>query len=156
MDDKQSETEEVDSNTVKLVKDIEEEKEPESEPELTEGIVKTESEVVSEPVTDEEPTSEPVAVVTEEKECETLIVTPIKLWTENDSGDVKDLEDFLNAFEWESLEVDGIYWESDFEAVKRFQLKYASDILTPWDIKAPTWYVYKTTTKKINEVYCSQ
>ena len=67
------------SNTVKLVKDIEEEKEPESEPELTEGIVKTESEVVSEPVTDEEPTSEPVAVVTEEKECETLIVTPIKL-----------------------------------------------------------------------------
>ena len=88
--------------------------------------------------------------------CEDLIVTPIRLWNENDSGDVKDLEDFLNAFEWESLEVNWVYEQADFEAVKRFQLKYAADILTPWWIENPTGYVFRTTTEKINEIYCNK
>ena len=90
------------------------------------------------------------------KECETLIVTPIRLGNTNDLWDVKDLEDFLNAFEGESLEVNWVYDQADFEAVKRFQTKYASEILTPWGIKNPTWYVFKTTTEKINEIYCSK
>ena len=107
-------------------------------------------------VVEEIPIPELVPVITEEKKCESLIVTPMRLWGPNDTGDVKDLQDFLNAFEWESLEVDGVYGKYDFEAIKRFQLKYAADILTPWGIKEPTWYVYETTTKKINEIYCSQ
>ncbi len=98
-------------------------------------------------------TPEPIATV-EKKECQTLIVTPIKLWSQNDAGDVKDLEDFLNAFEGESLEVNWVYEQADVEAVKRLQLKYASEVLTPWGIKNPTGYVYKTTTKKINDIYC--
>lgn len=132
--------------------------------------VEPESAVIEEDTQEEEPkqeeleqevnietetTSEPVVVV-EEKVCETLIVTPIRLWSQNDAGDVKDLEDFLNAFQWESLEVNWIYEQADFDAVKRFQVKYASEILTPWGIKNPTGYVYRTTTEKINEIYCAK
>ena len=116
-----------------------------------------------EPVVEPEPTpAEPVEqevqaiAPTPKKECQTLIVTPIKLGNTNDAWDVKDLEDFLNAFEGESLEVNWVYDQADFEAVKRFQVKYASEILTPWGIKNPTGYVFKTTTEKINEIYCSK
>ena len=108
--------------------------------------------VEQEPVKQEVETVLPVA----KKECETLIVTPIRLGNTNDVWDVKDLEDFLNAFEGESLEVNWVYDQADFEAVKRFQVKYASEILTPWGIKNPTGYVFKTTTEKINEIYCSK
>ena len=106
----------------------------------------------------EESVKQEVQAITQvpEKECQTLIVTPIRLGNQNDTWDVKDLEDFLNAFEWESLEVNWVYDEADFEAVKRFQQKYASEILTPWGIQNPTWYVFKTTTEKINEIYCSK
>lgn len=119
-------------------------------------------EVVEEPAKQEPEQEQPVKVEADpivpvaEKKCETLIVTPIKLGSNNDVGDVKDLEDFLNAFEGESLEVNGVYDQADFDAVKRFQTKYASEILTPWGIKNPTWYVFKTTTEKINEIYCSK
>lgn len=119
-----------------------------------------EKEVAEEPkeeIATEEKNEAPAEVVAvSEKKCETLIVTPIRLGNQNDVWDVKDLEDFLNTFEWESLEVNGVYDQADFEAVKRFQTKYASEILTPWGIKNPTWYVFKTTTEKINEIYCSK
>jgi len=118
-------------------------------------------EVETKPVvveTKTEPTPEPeVTTVVEKKQCEILIETPILFWSNsNSSGDVKDLEDFLNVFEWESLEVDWIYGQDDFDAVKRFQRKYDDIILTPWGITQPTWYVYKTTTKTINDIYCSK
>lgn len=117
---------------------------------------KTEVKVEPQPIEDTPVETQVVAETEEKKECETLIVTSIRLWSENDAGDVKDLEDFLNAFEGESLEVNWIYEQADFDAVKRLQLKYASEILTPWGVKNPTGYVYKTTTKKINDIYCGK
>lgn len=90
------------------------------------------------------------------QECGDLLIGPIGLWNENNSQEVKDLEIFLNQTQWESLDENGVYEQADFEAVKRFQLKYREEILDPWGIDIPTWYVFRTTVKKINEVYCNK
>jgi hypothetical protein len=39
--------------------------------------------------------------------------------------------------------------------VHALQTKYAADILAPWGIKESTGYVYLTTRKKVNEIYCA-
>jgi len=85
--------------------------------------------------------------------CKKPIIGPIWLWANNNTDEVERLEAFLIA-RWEQVEIDGVYWQDDFDAIKRFQLEYRADILDPWDIVNPTWYVYKTTVKKINEIAC--
>ena len=35
-----------------------------------------------------------------------------------------------------------------------FQNKYGNDVLSPWGLESDTGYVYLTTRKKINEIYC--
>lgn len=68
--------------------------------------------------------------------CSTVYPTNyIKLGRNNDVEQVKLLEEFLNTYEKESLEVNGIYEQKDFEAVIRWQEKYSNDILKPWGIK---------------------
>jgi hypothetical protein len=52
------------------------------------------------------------------------------------------------------LQLSGVYDAATLDAVKKFQVKYASDVLTPWGISEPTGYVYLTTRKKINELFC--
>jgi hypothetical protein len=87
--------------------------------------------------------------------CEDIITKPILLNSkENVISEVKKLEQFLIDNEKENLKIDWIYDKEDMEAVKRLQLKYSEDILKPWNIKNPTWYVYKTTIKKINFLHC--
>ncbi len=92
----------------------------------------------------------------EPENCEDILTQAISLWGANDEEQVKNLENFLNRTQWESLDVDGRYSQDDFDAVKRFQEKYRQDILDPWDITSPTGYVYTTTIKKVNEVNCAQ
>jgi cysteine-rich repeat protein len=82
--------------------------------------------------------------------------TYIKLGESNDPVEVKKLETFLNEFEEENLAVNGIYEQVDFDAVFRFQNKYSEKILSPWNYQEPTGYVYITTKKKINELYCEK
>jgi hypothetical protein len=94
------------------------------------------------------PTPEPA-------ECNYLLEY-IKLGADNNPIEVKKLEWFLNEFEGESLAVNGIYEQVDFDAVSRFQEKYMEDILTPWNHNKATGYVYITTKKKINELYCER
>ena len=55
--------------------------------------------------------------------CTPYITSYIKLGSQNDTEDVKRLETFLNNHEGESLPVDGVYGQADFEAVNRFQTK---------------------------------
>jgi len=86
--------------------------------------------------------------------CEDIVLNPIRIGEENNKAQVIALERFLNSTQWELLEENGLYEEHDLEAVKRFQLKYKADILDPWDIEAPTGYVYKTTIQKINKFHC--
>ncbi len=91
-----------------------------------------------------------------EEPCKDIITKTISInSSENNTEEVKKLEQFLVNFQNEDLEINWIYEEEDIEAVKRFQLKYSDEILKPWWLETPTWYIYKTTIKKINSVYCS-
>lgn len=85
--------------------------------------------------------------------CESPLVEAISLWGNNNTDEVKKLEAFL-IWRWESIIIDGIYGNEDSEAVKRFQLEYKADVLDPWDITIPTWYVWKTSIAKINKLAC--
>ncbi|HEY1037554.1 MAG TPA: Ig-like domain-containing protein [Candidatus Paceibacterota bacterium] len=87
--------------------------------------------------------------------CSPYINTFIKLGAANNADDVRRLETFLNTYEGESLVVNGIYEQADFEAVKRFQQKN-SGVLSFWNISAPTGYVYISTQKAINRKYCER
>ncbi|MCK4918998.1 MAG: DUF5011 domain-containing protein [Candidatus Pacebacteria bacterium] len=80
----------------------------------------------------------------------------IKLGTDNNPVEVKKLETFLNVFEGENLAVNGIYEQVDFDAVSRFQEKYLDLVLSPWSHNSSTGYVYITTKKRINEIYCQK
>jgi hypothetical protein len=72
----------------------------------------------------------------------------------NDPEQVRRLQQFLNTEMGAGLPVTGFFGVLTDAAVKAFQKKYASAVLTPWDINEPTGYVYLTTKKKINELYC--
>ncbi len=87
--------------------------------------------------------------------CSPYLTSFIRFGDRNNSDDVKKLQVFLNTYERENLEVDGIYDQDDVDAVKRFQTKH-SEILSFWNITAPTGYVYITTQKTINKIYCEQ
>ena len=93
--------------------------------------------------------------VTPVEECNYLLEY-VKLGADNNPVEVEKVERFLNEFEGENLEVNGIYEQVDFDAVSRFQEKYLGDILSPWSHNASTGYVYITTKKKINEIYCQK
>lgn len=74
----------------------------------------------------------------------------------NNANEVIKIEMFLNDFEGESLEQDGIYEIADYDAISKFQRKYTNDVLSVWNINQPTGNVYISTRKKINEVYCGK
>lgn len=87
--------------------------------------------------------------------CAPYIKTYIRYGATNNEEDVRKLETFLNEKQGESLPVDGEYSLDDVEAVKRFQQKYASEVLGIWGLNEPSGYVYRTTLMKINSFYCS-
>ena len=100
------------------------------------------------------PASEAVASVPTSV-CTPHINSYIRYGADNNIEDVKKLETFLNEKQGEQLVVDGVYSEIDVAAVKRFQMKYASEVLQVWGINEPTGYVYRTTVMKINSFYCN-
>lgn len=68
---------------------------------------------------------------------------------------VKTLQAFLksqNLFAYPELTT--FFGPITFQAVMDFQQKYASDILTPISLSAPTGFVGEMTLKKINELSC--
>ncbi|MDF1497770.1 MAG: SdrD B-like domain-containing protein [Patescibacteria group bacterium] len=94
-------------------------------------------------------------VVPEVEECNYLFEY-IKFGKDNNPVEVQKLESFLNIFESESLAINGIYEQVDFDAVSRFQEKYFEKVLSPWNHDSATGYVYITTKKRINEIYCER
>lgn len=86
--------------------------------------------------------------------CDTHITTFVRMGQKNDPEQVKRIQNVLKSFEGADLEESGEYDDKSEAAVRAFQLKYAEEILTPWGIKQPTGYVFLTTRKKLNEVYC--
>ncbi|MBL8158478.1 peptidoglycan-binding protein [bacterium] len=86
--------------------------------------------------------------------CEKYISTFMRRGQVNDAEQVKRVQGILKMFEGADVEETGEYDEKSEAAIKAFQLKYADEVLTPWGIQAPTGYVFLTTRKKLNEVYC--
>ncbi len=74
---------------------------------------------------------------------------------QNDSEQVKKLQQFLNDKLEANLPLTGEFGAGTDAAVKRFQMKYADQILSPWGISAPTGFVYLTTQRWINLMSCS-
>jgi len=76
---------------------------------------------------------------------------------DNDPLEVLKLQAFLINFEGHSnVSLTGVFDQATFDAVSEFQMKYFKDILEPWGHTGPTGYVYITTMKKINEIYCQR
>ncbi|HDL75082.1 MAG TPA: DUF5011 domain-containing protein [bacterium] len=89
--------------------------------------------------------------------CQEYILEFIKFGEDNNPEEVTKLQTFLRDFEgFKDLKITGIYDKQTFEAVSAFQEKYADKALSPWGINASTGYVYITTKKTINEIYCQR
>lgn len=88
--------------------------------------------------------------------CAPYLKESIKFGAENNPDEVNKLITFLNDYEGEDLDTDGSYDLDDVEAVKRFQKKYASSVLTIWGLAEPTGYVHITTRMKINSFKCNK
>lgn len=86
--------------------------------------------------------------------CGPFLNAYLRMGRDNDPDEVRKLQTFLNEEIQAGLPVTGFFGPLTHAAVMKFQTKYASDILTPWGISEPTGYVYLTTRKKINEIYC--
>ncbi len=95
--------------------------------------------------------------ITVPTECVTYIRKYIRFGEQNDPVEVDKLQGFLRYIEgFENVQITGVYDAATFEAVKAFQERYKADILDPWGLTEPTGYVYITTVKKINEIFCGR
>ncbi len=72
----------------------------------------------------------------------------------NNPVEVKKLQVFLRDLEGYPVEVTGIYDDQTITSLNAFQMRYKTDVLTPWGHTAPTSFTYITTKKKVNEIYC--
>ncbi len=72
----------------------------------------------------------------------------------NRGAEVKTLQTFLNTTQGETLPLTGYFGSMTREAVKRFQKKYAAQILTPIGLSAPTGIVGNATRTVINSLAC--
>ncbi|OGG63197.1 hypothetical protein A3D66_00470 [Candidatus Kaiserbacteria bacterium RIFCSPHIGHO2_02_FULL_50_9] len=89
------------------------------------------------------------------EQCDAYLDSYIRYGRVNNENDVRRLQTFLRDFEaFGNLQETGMYDFPSLSAVNAFQMKYAGDILVPWGATGPTGYVYYTTKKKINEIYC--
>lgn len=87
-------------------------------------------------------------------ECSEFLTSYIRYGAQNDAEQVSRLQFVLRQFEGALIEQTGVYDAPTLAAVNAFQAKYAGDVLAPWSLKGPTGYVYYTTRKKVNEVFC--
>ncbi len=68
------------------------------------------------------------------------------------SAEVIKIKNFLNSTEGEKLSTKtNLYDLSMIAAVKRFQAKYATRVLTPWGLRVPTGRWYQSTRKSAND-----
>ena len=89
----------------------------------------------------------------------TKYIHPVRKFL-NDPTEVKKLQSFLNQNLGLNLAVSGDYDSTTIAAVDKFQVKYHSEVLSPWLSHGlpteftPTEYVYKTTQRWINLIMC--
>jgi hypothetical protein len=81
----------------------------------------------------------------------------IKFGADNNPVEVLKLQRFLKDYEgFENVPLSGFYDQVSYDAVSKFQMRYFDDVLAPWGHDGPTGYVYITTKKKVNEIYCER
>lgn len=87
--------------------------------------------------------------------CEIYLSAFIRPGAKNDPEQVRRLKQILVTAEGANLDVvSGEYDAQTVSAVHSFQTKYAADVLKPWGISRSTGFVYLTTRKKLNELFC--
>ena len=95
--------------------------------------------------------------------CSPLLTSHIGIGKMNNGVEVMKLQKFLNS-QGIPVALTGpgsvgnettFYGPRTMAAVKVFQAKYASEILTPQGLTSPTGYVGTYTLAKINALYCS-
>lgn len=90
------------------------------------------------------------------KACLPIITRYLKRGSSNDKANMTRLQDFLRDDEKLLNAVsNGVFGPSTYAAVVKFQQKYGYDVLKPWSLTKGSGWVYMTTTKKINDLYCS-
>ncbi len=88
--------------------------------------------------------------------CPAYITEYMRLGANNDPAEVSKLQSFLSKNEGDTtLPITGIFDQATDAAVRSFQEKHSSVILGPWAIPSGTGYVYRTTSKRINDLYCA-
>ncbi len=90
------------------------------------------------------------------KACVPYLSHYIRQGRKNDKDEVLKLQRFLRDNESApGISETGTYGPRTVAAVVAFQEKYRNEILAPWNETKGSGYVYKTTLKKINALYCS-
>jgi hypothetical protein len=83
--------------------------------------------------------------------------TYLKIGKKNNTTEVKLWQAFLNKHMSENLTISGTYNKTTEAAIKRFQSKYTTEILTPWGLTKPTGYTYQSTRAQGNKILgCSE
>jgi uncharacterized protein YegL len=81
----------------------------------------------------------------------------MRLGYNNNPVEVTKLQLFLRDFEgFKDLQVTGFFDITTDRAVRIFQDRYKADVLDTWNLPSNTGYVYYTTQKKVNEIYCKR
>ncbi len=89
--------------------------------------------------------------------CPAHITKYLRKGGNNDPAEVSKLQSFLGEQEGSfALQVTGVFDAATDAAVRNFQEKHSGIVLGPWVIQKGTGYVYKTTLKRINDLYCAQ
>ena len=84
----------------------------------------------------------------------------MRVGAKNNPDQVKKLQTFLNKQLGTSLPVTGYFGSKTLDAVNKFQVANADQILSPWvplglpNAQTPTGYVFKTTKRWINVLEC--
>lgn len=95
-----------------------------------------------------------LGAATSSVQCIVPVKNPVRIGRANSQMDVFGLQIFLNVFEKESLAFSGTYDAATIAAVRRFQEKYAVDILAPLKLQRPTGLVLGSTLRKIAALSC--
>lgn len=100
------------------------------------------------------PAGSVLGAATSSPACDTYLTAFIRYGVRNDPEQVRRLQQILKEVEGAAIAVTGTYDAATLAAVHAFQRKYAADILAPWGYTDSTGFVYLTTRKKVNELYC--
>jgi large repetitive protein len=87
--------------------------------------------------------------------CNALLNTYMRMGKKNNSeAEVKLLQQFLNDNIEANLPITGMFGPMTDKAVRNFQSANAEEVLKPWGLNKPTGFVYKTTQRWINLMFC--